>query len=147
MQLFSADPTISFFMHTISWKKTPTKVAYLWQFGFFFLCSPDCPKLPRTEYLFYRFFYPMICGTVFGESTYSKEKKYINSVDEWLWVEKCRNRTFRVDFLWQKSTEFFKLTFLVEKITPKSCILMAVWRFFSLQPRLPKTAKNWISIL
>ena len=30
----------------------------------------------------------------------------------------------------------------VEKATPKCCILMAVGRFFSLQPRLPKTAQT-----
>ena len=29
----------------------------------------NCPKQPRTEYLFYRFFYPMICGTVSGALT------------------------------------------------------------------------------
>ena len=35
----------------------------------FFLCTPDYPKQPRTEYLFYRLFYPMNCGTVFGALT------------------------------------------------------------------------------
>ena len=30
-------------------KKLPSKVAYLWQFGFFSLCSPDCPKQPIIE--------------------------------------------------------------------------------------------------
>ena len=29
----------------------------------------------------------------------------------------------------------------------KSSILMAVWLFFSLQPRLPKTAQNWLVVL
>ena len=43
-------------------KKPPQKVAYLWQLGGFFLCSPDCPKQPRLEYSIYRFLYPMICG-------------------------------------------------------------------------------------
>ena len=28
--------------------------------GSFFLCSPDCPKLPRTSFPFYKFFYPII---------------------------------------------------------------------------------------
>ena len=42
-------------------KKTPQKVAYLWQL-IFFLYSPDCPKQPRTSYLFYKFFYPIISG-------------------------------------------------------------------------------------
>ena len=35
----------------------------------------------------------------------------------------------------------------VEKTTSKSCILMVVGRFFSLQPRLPKAAQNLISVL
>ena len=45
-------------------KKQTSKVAYLGHF--FFLCSLDCPKQPRTEYPFYRFLYPMIRGTVSG---------------------------------------------------------------------------------
>ena len=28
--------------------------------------SPDCPKQFWTEFSFYRFLYPMICGTIFG---------------------------------------------------------------------------------
>jgi len=39
-----------------------SKVAYLWEFGFFVLCSPDCPKQPRIENLIYRLLYPMLCG-------------------------------------------------------------------------------------
>ena len=38
-------------------KKPPEKVAYLWQLGGFFLCSPDCPKQPRTSFPFHKFFY------------------------------------------------------------------------------------------
>ena len=38
-------------------KKLPQKVAYLWQLGVFFLCSPNCPKQPRTSFPFYKFFY------------------------------------------------------------------------------------------
>ena len=43
-----------------------SKVAHLWQFGFFFLCSLECPKQPRIDNSFYRFLYPMICGTISG---------------------------------------------------------------------------------
>ena len=42
------------------WKKPPHKAAYLWQLGVFFLCSPDCPKEPRTSFQFYKFFYPIV---------------------------------------------------------------------------------------
>ena len=31
---------------------------------FFFLCSPDCPKKPRTSFLFYKFFSPTISGRI-----------------------------------------------------------------------------------
>ena len=33
---------------------------------FLFPCSPDCTKQPRIEYPYYRFLYPMICGTTCG---------------------------------------------------------------------------------
>ena len=44
----------------------------------------------------------------------------------------------------------FKISFVHKKLkknTIKSCLLMAVGSFFSLQPRLPKTAQNFISVL
>ena len=28
--------------------------------SFFSLCSPDCPKQPRTSFPFYKFFYPIV---------------------------------------------------------------------------------------
>ena len=46
-----------------------------------------------------------------------------------------------------KNLKMFFCPQKVEKNTSKSCILMAVGSFFSLQPRLPKTAQNFISIL
>ena len=49
-----------FFVHK-KLKKPPQKVAYLWQLGLFFLCSPVCPKQPRTSFLFNKFFYTFIC--------------------------------------------------------------------------------------
>ena len=33
-------------------KKPPQKVAYLWQLGGFFLCSPDCPKQLELHFRF-----------------------------------------------------------------------------------------------
>ena len=32
--------------------------------GIFFLCSPNCPKQPRTSFPFYIFFYPTISGRI-----------------------------------------------------------------------------------
>ena len=45
-------------------KSQKSKVAHLWQLGFFSLCSPDCPKQHRISNLFPRFLYPMIYGTI-----------------------------------------------------------------------------------
>ena len=47
-------------------KKPPQKAAYLWQLGVFSLCSPDCPKQPRTSFAFYEFFYPIVSAKVSG---------------------------------------------------------------------------------
>ena len=67
MYLFSADATISLkkiktFLPHKKLKKPPQKVA--WQLGVFFLCSPNCPKQPRTSFPFYKFFYPTISGRI-----------------------------------------------------------------------------------
>ena len=51
-------------------KKTPQKVAYLWQLGGFFLGSPDCPKQPRTSFQFYKLFYPTISGKISEKNTF-----------------------------------------------------------------------------
>ena len=47
----------------------PQKVAYLWQLGVVFLCSPDCPKQPRTSFPFYNFFYPTISCRISGQNS------------------------------------------------------------------------------
>ena len=54
-----------FFTHK-KLKKPPQKVAYLWQLGVFFLCSPACPKQPKTSFLFYKFFYSSILCRISG---------------------------------------------------------------------------------
>ena len=51
-------------------KKNDLKSLFLWQFAFFFLCSPNCPQKPRIEYLFYKFLYPMIFGPISGAGLY-----------------------------------------------------------------------------
>ena len=43
-----------------SWKKHPKKLHTYGSWEVFFLCSPDCPKEPRTSFPFYKFFYPTI---------------------------------------------------------------------------------------
>ena len=67
-----------------------SKVAYLWQFGFFFLCSPDCPKQPRIDHLFYRFLYPIICGAISGPpSPRCGPVRVKNEADNFVKVLKC----------------------------------------------------------
>ena len=39
----------------------------------FFSLQPDCPKQPRIEYSFYKFLYPMICGTISGNTLHWRE--------------------------------------------------------------------------
>ena len=68
MQLFSADATMFsnffiFFDHK-KLKKPLQKVAHNRPRPFFFLCSPDCPKQPRTSFPFYKFFYPIVSAKV-----------------------------------------------------------------------------------
>jgi len=46
-------------------EKTTPKSCVLKAVGrVFFLCSPDCPKQPRTSFSFYKFFYPIVSATV-----------------------------------------------------------------------------------
>ena len=59
-------------------KKPPQKVAYLWQLGVFFHCSPDCPKLPRTSFPFYKFFYTTISGRI-SDTKYPPKCHWIKS--------------------------------------------------------------------
>ena len=48
-------------MPTKSWKTTPKSgILMASESVFFFLCSPNCPKQPRTLFLFYKLFYPAI---------------------------------------------------------------------------------------
>ena len=47
-------------------KKLTSNLHIYGSLGFFLLYSPDCPKQPRIDNLFYRFLYPMICGTISG---------------------------------------------------------------------------------
>ena len=52
-----------FFAHN-KLKKPPQKVAYLWQLEFFLLCSPACPKQPRSSFPFYKLFHATISGRI-----------------------------------------------------------------------------------
>ena len=51
-------------MSTKSWKNHPKKLHTYGSWEFFFLCSPACPKQPRTSFLFYNFFYPTISARI-----------------------------------------------------------------------------------
>ena len=45
-------------------EKTTSKSCILMAVGSFFLCSPNCPKQPRTSFLFYELFYPIVSAKV-----------------------------------------------------------------------------------
>ena len=47
-------------------KKTDLKSSMLMAVWIFVPCSPNCTKQPRIKYLFYKFLYPMIFGTLSG---------------------------------------------------------------------------------
>ena len=70
MQLFSADATMflkkfkNYFLTLKTLKNNPKKLHTYGSWEFFFLCSPDCPKQPRTSFSFYKFFYPIVSAKV-----------------------------------------------------------------------------------
>ena len=71
MQIFSVDATMflkkikKIFLPTKSWKNNPKNLLTYgsWEF---FLCSPDCPKQPKTSFMFCKFFYPIISARISG---------------------------------------------------------------------------------
>ena len=48
---------INYFLPLKKLKKTPKKLQTYGSWEVFFLCSPDCPKQPRTSFPFYKFSY------------------------------------------------------------------------------------------
>ena len=58
MQLFSADATMflkifrNYFLTLKTLKKTPQKVAYLWQLGVFFFAAPTAKNSPERHFCF-----------------------------------------------------------------------------------------------
>ena len=51
-------------MLTKSWKNHPKKLHTYGSWEVFFLCRPECPKQPKTSYLFYKLSYPTISGRI-----------------------------------------------------------------------------------
>ena len=50
--------------------------------GIFFLCSPKCPKQPRTSFSFYKSFYPTISCRIFGDSAHYLAVSHYTSFKE-----------------------------------------------------------------
>ena len=48
------------------YKKIASKVAYLWQFGFFSSAAPDCPKRPKKKNSYWKFVSRHICSLICG---------------------------------------------------------------------------------
>ena len=90
-------------------KKPPQNVAYLWQLEVFFLCSPNCPKQPRTSFPFYKFFYPTISGRISvwdtPWTTISRQNLapcYSRSGFSLIFLSKNLSPLFLLIFFWQK---------------------------------------------
>ena len=87
-------------------KKPPQKVAYLWQLGLLFLCSPDCLKQPRTSIPFYKFFYPIVSAKV-SDLTWKLLKNSLMVTTEY-WAYKsmfvCREGVLSIKamYFWKK---------------------------------------------
>ena len=64
-------------------KKPLQKLHNYGSWKFFFLCSHDCPKQPRTSFPFYKFFYQTISGRV------SAVVLYIISKDCFIFASSC----------------------------------------------------------
>ena len=70
----------------------------------FFLCSPDCPKLPRTSFPFYKFFYPIISARmpllkVFGPILFSLSSSFFLSKFQLQIDKRIRSSTSRIILL------------------------------------------------
>ena len=64
-------------------EKTTPKSCILMAVGRgFFLCSPACPKQPRTSFPFYKLFYPSISARISAQECLRSEKK--TSFSPWL---------------------------------------------------------------
>ena len=74
----------------------------------------------------------------FNEEVNTYQVKIVKVMFSWMYVYITEGVYFIETKIWPQK---------VEKTTPKSRTLMAVGRFFSLQPRLPKTAQNFICFL
>ena len=63
-----------------NWKNHPKKLHYCDNWDFFFFAA-HCPKHPRTSFLFYRFFYPIVSAKVSG-GNHSKATKHTAQLSE-----------------------------------------------------------------
>ena len=87
----------------------------------FFLCSPDCPKQPRIEYPFYRFLYPMICGTISGVECLVVQNLEVSGMHKcfrtqfqtfgWPFIKVMSQRNFWPKFLSDFQISHYILTF------------------------------------
>ena len=75
-----------FFLH-IDRKNHPKKLHSYGSWEFYFLCSPNCPKQPRTSFPFYNsFIQPSLVGSLFGRHQEATE-------DFFLWQTLCQKIT------------------------------------------------------
>ena len=111
-------------MPTKSWKKNLKKLLTYGSWKGFFLCSPACPKEPRSSFPFYKFSYTFICAkicasnsrVIFGLSwTYYhlSNKRGVTLIDL-----KKKSKCFLKELWFFKFWCFFANIYLVRNIKP-----------------------------
>ena len=112
----------------LTMKKLTSKVAYLWQFRFFFLYRPNCQKQPRIDNLFHRFLYPKICGILSGnclhwilqsliaylfEENLTKKDAFLicGQID---WLKSWKDSNIKVDLLPNQPTPYQRIALFNE---------------------------------
>ena len=126
-------------------KKTPQKDAYLWQLGAFFLCSPDCPKQPRTLYQLYKFVYTIVSAKVSANHTVTSGYHSIPSlmdqkVHDYLEkvIKVIKIKKIKIIYPWQRTTWCKHGAF--------SIVVPFLWQLLGLLifwPRHHKTCYTW----
>ena len=95
--------------------------------GSFFLCSPNCPKQPRTSYPFYEFFYTTISFRISGPNKWNRSNLFNeNATSKQLWKYEpiVSNQLVGTPFFCQVATKISAACFLwLDSIHPSNSSL------------------------
>ena len=113
----------------------------------FFSFLKKFEKVEKTGIISVKFSLRCTPFVILGCSLFWPKRKYIPKFLNIFFALKLHNFSVPMLKYYLKFLRLFFSSQQFEKATPKNCILMAAGRFFSLQPRLPKIAQNFISVL